>query len=154
MRKLGLPWIVMCVAVLGLVLGGCAGKDGKNGAGGIAGTNGTNGTNGTDGINGIDGTGVADCQPCHSDTATFAVRPAFAQWRHSAHASEALLWGRQTGGATSWCRVMPRQRRLRQRRPRHARGRRDADLDRLLYLPRPAPRNKNPRSGRRPPPTR
>lgn len=102
MRKLGLPWIVMCVAVLGLVLGGCAGKDGKNGAAGLAGTNGTNGTNGTDGINGIDGTGIADCQPCHSDTATFAVRPAFAQWRHSVHASEAILW-ETNQGAPNWC---------------------------------------------------
>ncbi len=65
MRKLGLPWLVISIAILGLALGGCSGKDGERGPAGINGTNGQDGQPGQPGQDGTDGT--ATCMNCHTD---------------------------------------------------------------------------------------
>jgi hypothetical protein len=104
MRKLGLPWIVVCIAILGLALGGCSGKDGKNGAigpRGPEGPTGPTGPNGPTGPAGPDGpSGTADCANCHNDNTELVA--AITQWGHSLHSSDAILW-ETNRGATSWC---------------------------------------------------
>ena len=103
MRKLGLPWIVICVAVLGLALAGCSGKDGARGPAGIAGTNGTNGTNGNDGTNGADGT--ATCMQCHTDNggATDSLLARERQFGESQHAKGATGADLRRGTPCSGC---------------------------------------------------
>lgn len=98
MRKMGLPWIVICIAVLGLAFGGCSGKDGKDGLAGPPGANGSNGTNGTDGEDGADGT--ADCALCHNDNTE--LQAAVMQYSHSLHSSDAIIWEvNRDGGVTA-----------------------------------------------------
>jgi hypothetical protein len=87
MRKLGLPWIVVGVAVLGLALSGCTGKDGKTGATGPQGPPGSTGPTGPAGPDGPAGT--ADCANCHNDNTELAA--AIAQWKHSLHSSDELI---------------------------------------------------------------
>jgi hypothetical protein len=94
MRKLGLPWIVICIAALGLALGGCSGKDGKQGPAGINGTNGTNGTDGADGPS-----GTADCQLCHNDNTQLAA--AMEQYSHAVHSNDAIIWEVNRDGGTT-----------------------------------------------------
>lgn len=88
MRKLGLPWIVVSIAVLGLALAGCSGSDGKDGATGPRGPEGPTGPVGPAGPDGPAGT--VDCARCHNDNTELTA--AMEQYSHALHASDAIIW--------------------------------------------------------------
>jgi hypothetical protein len=100
MRKLGLPWIVVCIAILGLVLSGCSGEDGKDGAAGPKGDTGAVGPVGPVGPAGPDGpAGTVDCQLSHNDNTELTA--AMAQYSHAVHSSDAIIWEVNRDGGTN-----------------------------------------------------
>jgi hypothetical protein len=89
-----MPWIVVAIAVVGLMLSGCSGEDGKDGAAGPKGDTGAAGGIGPTGPTGPAGpdgpAGTVDCQLCHNDNTELTA--AMAQYAHAVHSSDAIIW--------------------------------------------------------------